>query len=193
MPWGIAASVAGAVVSSAMAPSPSDQQAASGQADPFAGQRPQYQTALQQLMTGGASAMAADPSYQWRLQQGSENLSRQMASQGLTASGAELAALQDYGQNQASTEFQNQYSRLAQLAGANVGSPAAAAQITANQQAQQQQGASAFGNMVGGAISNWGSSYSPSVSGGSAGFSPTYGSGAGGYDMSFGGSTSGFF
>lgn len=193
MPWGVAAAVAGAAVSSALAPTPSaPTQSASGAADPFAGQRGQYQTQLQNLMSGGSAAMANDPSYQWRLQQGSQNLSRQMASQGLTASGAELAALQDYGQNQASTEYQNQYSRLAQLAGANIGSPAAAGQIIAGQQNQQSQAASSVGNAVGQGLGNLAQGYFGG-SDSSGGYASSYGSSAGGYDMSFGGASSGFF
>lgn len=167
-------------------------------ADPFAAQRYQYQSQLQDLMTnpayakmdagaqanmnfyamGGtaqplmddAQAMlkpgydfkSSDPSYAFRLAQGTENLNRGAAASGLLDSGNRLAALQDYGQNTASTEFgaeyarrmqgvqaataldtshytenagintdrenqyQAQYARLAQLSGANTGSPTAA-------------------------------------------------------------------
>lgn len=196
-------------------------------ADPFASQRPGYQTQLNSLMgssgtymgnttaqagqsaiagqqvagtsgagSGSSQALAqltalsqpgntfttSDPSYQFRLDQGSENVSRSSAASGLLGSGNILAALNTYGQNMASTEYaaqysrdqqnvttnlaaenqqynqnltgqqqqfsqlgaidqnsqniyQNNYSRLAQLSGANVGSPSAAGGLLATQQA----------------------------------------------------------
>lgn len=134
--------------------------------DPFADQRAQYQPMLQNLMNSGqpqlsSAAMIApgatfnpnDPSYQFRLQQGSENMQRQLAASGLGSSGNAMAALQDYGQQAASQEFgnefarasqvdqlqqgnyNNRYSQLAQLSGATSGNPAAAGALQANQQA----------------------------------------------------------
>jgi hypothetical protein len=70
----------------------------------------------------------------------------------MTGSGAEMAAASAYGQNMASTEYANQFSRLSQLAGANVGSPAAAGQIIQGAANQQQAGATAFGSQIGGAV-----------------------------------------
>lgn len=212
-------------------------------ADPFASQRPAYQTQLNSLLgssgtymgnttaqagqsaissqqvtgqqvagTSGANSGSAqalsqlnalsqpgnsfttsDPSYQFRLGQGSTNVARSSAATGLVGSGNILAALDSYGQNMASTEYaaqysrdqqnvasnlsaenqqynqnlvsenqqfnqnlsgqqqqfsqfgsidqnaqniyQNNYSRLAQLSGANVGSPSAAGGLLASQQA----------------------------------------------------------
>lgn len=158
MPWGVAAAAAGAVVSSALAPSPGggDAAAAAGAADPFASQRPQYQQQLQQMMTGNFTP--DDPSYQFRFQQGQDAVNAGMGSSGMLNSGNRALALQQYGQNEASTEYANQFSRLSQLAGANVGSPAAAGQIINGQNQQQQAGASAIGNAVGTAVKGWGSS-----------------------------------
>lgn len=119
---------------------------AAGIADPFAGQRPQYQQQLNSLMTG--SFKPTDPSYKWRFDQGLEALNRTMGASGLLHSGNLLAALSDYGQNQASTEYSNQFQRLAQLSGANIGSPAVAAQM----QGQQNAGTQAFLNQAGSAI-----------------------------------------
>lgn len=148
-------------------------------------------------MMSGNYNMSSDPSYQYQLDQGSQNLSRQMAAQHMQGSGAELAALQTYGQQTASVDFANQYNRLAQLAGANIGSPAAAGQIIAGQQNQQQQASSAFGNAVGGAVSNLGQDaynyFTTPTSDAAGGYAPSYGSSAGGYDTSFGGATSSFF
>lgn len=86
------------------------------------------------------NSFTSDPSYQFRLEQGLEATDRRMAAGGFLNSGNRAAELNNYAQGQASTEFQNQFSRLAQLSGANIGSPAAAAQIQ-----QQQQAASAAG------------------------------------------------
>ena len=52
-----------------------------------------------------------DPSYQFRLNQGSEAVARQMNAQGHNDSGNMWAALQDYGQQTASQEYGNAYQR----------------------------------------------------------------------------------
>jgi hypothetical protein len=62
------------------------------------------------------SFQAQDPSYQWRLNQGQTAQDRSAASRGLLLSGAQLKASQAYGQNLASTEYGNQFNRLAGLA-----------------------------------------------------------------------------
>lgn len=203
------APIVGGVVSSALGGSSSSNtgQAASA-ADPFASQRSQYQSMLQQMMTGGATAgtpgtpavpatqghwgtvqvgpsdqlttveswipgtpgsaatagapataggfTPQDPSYQFRYQQGLDAANAGSAASGMLNSGNRLLALQSYGQGQASTEYANQFARLAQLAGANVGSPAAAGQIIQQGNLQNQQAASAVGNAVGKAVTGWG-------------------------------------
>jgi len=106
-------------------------QAAAGAADPFAAQRGQYQTALQQLMTGGTSAIATDPSFQQRLQGGQQALERSQAAKGFLGSGNILTELLNYGQGQASQEYQSQYDRLSKLAGVDSSSPSAAGGILA--------------------------------------------------------------
>ena len=127
---------------------------AAGVADPFASQRGQYQKALASLMNGGESAISKDPSYKFRFQQGEEALLRAKASTGLAGSGNQNAALVEYGQNMGSQEYQNQYSRLSHLAGADIGSPGAAAQILSGQQDRQQAGATALASTVGNAVSS---------------------------------------
>ena len=94
-----------------------------------------------------------DPSYAWRFDQGLVGLERSNAASGMSGSGNEMAAATAYGQNMASTEYANQFSRLSQLAGANIGSPAAAGQIIQGAGQQQQAGATAFGSTVGSAVS----------------------------------------
>lgn len=160
MPWAVVASVAGAVVSSALSPDPSSGGGGGGgggaahAADPFAEQRPQYQGQLNNLMNGNFSP--SDPSYGFRFAQGTEAVNRTKAAEGLTQSGNQSAALVDYGQNMASTEYSNQFNRLAQLSGANSGSPAAAGQILYGQQQANQQSAAAVGGVVSQGVKSFG-------------------------------------
>jgi hypothetical protein len=72
----------------------------------------QYQNALSGLMTGGQSAIANDPSYQWRLDQGMKATQRSNAAKGYLGSGNILTALTDYAQGAASQEYGNQFNRL---------------------------------------------------------------------------------
>ncbi len=115
--------------------------AAANAADPFASERGGYQDDLRSLMNG--EFKPTDPSYKWRFDQGLEAANRSAAAGGLLHSGNRLAALMDYGQNQASTEYANQFARLSRLAGADIGSPSTAAQIiqkdSANSSAYMQQ------------------------------------------------------
>lgn len=164
MAWGmIGGAVATAVVGNVLAPSPSAgapsgtgaNANAAGAADPFAGQRGQYQTQLNAMMAPGAVFNSSDPSYAFRFNQGLESLNRTQNATGNMGSGAQMAAVTQFGQQQASQEYGNQFSRLSQLAGANVGSPAAAGQIMQGVQNQQQAGATAFGSTVGNAVGSW--------------------------------------
>jgi len=52
-----------------------------------------------------------DPGYQWRLQQGANAVDQSAAARGTQLSGATLKALQRYGQNFGSNEYQNAYAR----------------------------------------------------------------------------------
>jgi hypothetical protein len=82
------------------------------------------QTALQQMqqmLAPGNNFQSQDPSYQFRLQQGTENLNRGAAKSGLLGSGNRMAELQAYGQGQASQEYNNQFSRLQSNLSANLG------------------------------------------------------------------------
>jgi len=103
-------------------------QAAKG-ADFFAPERGRYIASLRNLMAGGASATAADPSYKWRFKQGQAALESSLAAQGLLNSGRAALELQQYGQQAASQEFQNQYQRLFELAGVGQSNPTAAANL----------------------------------------------------------------
>ena len=174
----VASAVAATVVTSVLSDHGGGGNAAAAAADPFASQRGEYQKQLLAMMTptyemsGGGDGMfgipsemkpvssfsPGDPSYQWRLDQGAKTVNANAAASGMLNSGNRLMELQTYGQNQASTEYANQFARLSQLAGVNVGSPASAGQIIANNNVAQSAGASAIGNAVGSAVKGWGNS-----------------------------------
>lgn len=80
-------------------------------------------TALSQLMgemgpdgyfsqTYTGQDIYSDPSYQFRLQQGQDAIQSSAAAKGSLLSGATLKALQGYGQDMASQEYQNAYNRF---------------------------------------------------------------------------------
>jgi len=66
-----------------------------------------------------AADMAADPSYQFRLQQGQDALERSGAARGVTNTGGTLKDILDYGQNAASQEYGNVYGRMRDTYDAN--------------------------------------------------------------------------
>lgn len=97
-----------------------------------------------QIYTG--QDIYSDPSYQFRLQQGQDAIQSSAAARGGLLSGATLKALQGYGQDMASQEYQNaynrfnadqtnQYNRLSNLVG--IGQNAAAQKGNAGAQAAQ--------------------------------------------------------
>lgn len=69
-----------------------------------------YDTRLNQMLTRGFTP--DDPSYQWRMDQGMENLSRASAARGMLGSGNVLAELTNYAQGAASQEYSAQFNRL---------------------------------------------------------------------------------
>jgi hypothetical protein len=69
-----------------------------------------------QMQSGGFQYSPSDPSYAFRLSQGQEAIDRSAAAGGTLNSGGTLKALARYGQGLASTEFQNDFARNAQLA-----------------------------------------------------------------------------
>jgi hypothetical protein len=195
----VGGAVAGAAVSSALAPSGGGGGAAQGaaQADPFASQRGQYQDLLSKLISDPKSIQSS-PGYQFQVDAGLDAVNKAEGASGMLNSGNRLLALQNYGQGQAKTDYYNQAQLLAQLAGANVGSPGTAGQITAANGAANQQAASAIGNQVGGAVGQGISGYlsqpgyqgggfsTPSSTPGYSGGGNTYGFNAGVNDPSYG-------
>lgn len=71
-----------------------------------------------QKMTNGSFAdqLQNDPGYQFRMKSGQNALESSAAARGNLNSGATLKALQRYGQDFGSNEYQNAYGRLSQLA-----------------------------------------------------------------------------
>lgn len=188
---GVGSAVAGAAATSAFSGGGGDSgaQQAAGAADPFASQRGQYQQMLSNLIND-PSSITSTPGYQFNLQQGLNSVTGSNAAAGLLNSGNVLTALQQYGSNYATNQLQNQELLLAQLAGANVGSPGTAGQILQNQNQSNQQSASALGNVVGGAVQSIGNGYLNSGSGYSgnpfATDTSSYGAGANTYGFSSG-------
>lgn len=62
-------------------------------------------------MSAVSSTFQADPSYDWRVQQGTAALDRSAAAKGMLLSGAQEKNLTDYGQNAASQEYGNWFNR----------------------------------------------------------------------------------
>jgi hypothetical protein len=193
MPWGVAAAVGaaavGSAVSGAMAPSPNDQASA---ADPFRDQRWQYQQQLSDLMKN-PSSITNDPGYQFGLQTGVNQVQGSAAAKGMLNSGNTLAGIDQFSQQYAGQYLNNQELLLAQLAGANIGSPGTAGQIMSNTANQASAAGNSIGNAVGTAIQGYGSSgsyqggnpFATDTSGYGAG-SNTYGFTTGANDPSYG-------
>lgn len=182
----VGAAVAGSATSSLLGGGGSSgAQQAAGAADPFASQRGQYQDMLSQLIKN-PSSVTSTPGYQFQLQQGLNAVQGSAAAGGMLNSGNTLTALTKYGEDYASTQYNNQALLLAQLAGANVGSPGTAGQILQNQNQQNQQAAGAFGNAVGGLVNQGISGYfgGGSYSGGNP-FATGSGYGVGGNTYGF--------
>jgi hypothetical protein len=148
MPWGVAASVGGALLSSAISSgSGSSSSGASSNSsvyDPYAPYRAGAAQQLQSLMSNPSSAV--NSGYGLASQQAA---ARTMAAQGYTGSGNALVAAANAG----GTAYQQQFNDLVTLSGA--GQSPASAQSAANQQAdyQQNQQNQMFGQ-IGGLVGN---------------------------------------
>lgn len=164
---------------------------AAAAADPFASQRGQYQTQLANLLNN-PSSITSDPGYQFQLKQGLDSVNGSMAAGGFLNSGNRATALETYGQNYAQTQLQNKELFLAQLAGANVGSPGTAGQILQNQNQLNQASAGTVASQVGGAVNNLVSGAFSTGATGGGGFTMPAGYNSGTYGYSGGGNTYGF-
>ena len=149
----IAGSVAGAAVSSSMSGGSSGASGAAAAADPFASQRGQYQDMLSKLINN-PSSITSDPGYQFGLTQSQNAVEGSAAANGMVNSGNVLNALSTNAQGYASQQLTNKELLLAQLSGANVGSPGTAGQILQGQNTLNQQAAGTVGNAVGSAVTS---------------------------------------
>jgi len=124
---GAVGSIAGGALS-ASAQSKAAGKAAKTQADMFnqlrADQAPYRQTGgkalseLEKMFIGGDySGFDKSPGYQFRMDEGQKAVDRSASARGLRRSGPQLKALQRYGQDYASGEFNNYANRLSSLAG----------------------------------------------------------------------------
>ena len=111
--------------------------------------------------------LQATPGYQFRLSEGMKGVENSAAARGSLLSGGALKALQRYGQDFASNEYQNLYNRLSGMS--TTGQNAAAGQGSASQQFGNQQAQNTIGAgnaMASGAVGSanaWGSAIGQGV------------------------------
>jgi len=156
-------------------------QTAFSQSNPFGGYRPTYGADLLSLMQDPSSVTSL-PGYQFQMGQGVQAIDRSAAAPGGTGfgSGAEGAALEQFGQGLASNFYNQQVQTLSGLAGANIGPGGMPGAIQAQGGAATGLGSNivGLGNNLGRAyntVSGW---MSPSVSTGSLDWSGATGAGS---------------
>jgi hypothetical protein len=125
--------------------------AAAAASDPFASQRGGYQAQLAQLMSN-PNSFQMSAGAQFAENQGLNAESAQMASRGLSGSGAEQLALTQYATGFAGQQYQQQEQDLAQLAGANTGDPGAAGKQIASGATTANSNLNTFAGNIGSAI-----------------------------------------
>jgi len=169
----IAGGIGGAALSSAFGSgSTAVSSTAQNATDPFAPYRASAASQLNSLMSNyysGNFNPTNDAGFMAQLNYGNTNASRALASQGLFNSGAQATALQQLGTSQYNQYFNNQFSQLATLAGANQ-SPyyGGNAGLQAGQAAQNSQ-MQTLGGIYSALQNNTGSTFLNSLFGGSSG------------------------
>lgn len=131
-------------------PSAGAQQGAAA-ADPFGSQRPQYQQMLSDLMTG-KKPYEETAGARFATQTGLDAQSAQMASRGLSSSGAEKAALTKYATGVASQDYNTHMANLMQMAGTGAGSTGTAGSLLSNSSDANQNALDTFGSSIGKAV-----------------------------------------
>lgn len=101
---------------------------------------------LQDLLKNPQSIQDS-PAYQFRFEQGNKALERNLAARGGTLGGGALKELTRYGQGMAGDEFQNQFNRLASLAGLGQAATNQTGAYMGNFGAQQAEGIGNLGNI----------------------------------------------
>lgn len=91
---------------------------------------------LSEMLYGNGSQFVNDPGYQWRKQQGMDNIQASAAAGGGLLSGATLKALNQYNSDLASQEYMNAYNRLAGVANTGQVTASNIGQMGANNAAQ---------------------------------------------------------
>jgi len=86
----------------------------------FNASRPMYANELNQLMANPEQAVTSSPGYQAQMDQALQASQRTAASQGLTGSGTEAAALAQTGANLEQSTYNNLFSQLSMLSGATL-------------------------------------------------------------------------
>lgn len=79
-----------------------------GTATPYQGNQADFGSLQQNF---GMDQFQADPGYQFRMDQGNKSVEQSAAARGMQLSGATMKALQRFGQDTASNEYQNAYNR----------------------------------------------------------------------------------
>lgn len=113
--------------------------------------------ALQRMSSGSfADQLANDPGYQFRLKQGQNALESSAAARGSLNSGATMKALQRYGQDFGSNEYQNAYGRMSQLANMGLNAGTNMSNAAGNYGQSMNQNAVGLGNAVSGNMTGLG-------------------------------------
>lgn len=93
---------------------------AADRGDPFGDQRDMYQEMLRNLMNDPAGAMKNNPSFKFGMDQGLEAVMRKLSAGGMSGSGNEMMALQEFGTGYTMNFLNQQEQMLAQLSGAQI-------------------------------------------------------------------------
>ena len=146
----------------------------------FNASRPMYANELNQLMADPEKAVTSSPGYKAEMDQALQASERTAASQGLTGSGTEAAALTQTGANLEQSTYNNLFSQLSMLSGATLDPSKMFSEQMSVDQTKQGGSSGVFSGLssaFGSAVSGSGSS---SGSGSGSWFSGLFGSGAGG-------------
>ncbi len=106
-------------------------------------------SSLQKMTTGSfADQLQNDPGYQFRMRQGQNALESSASARGSLNSGATLKALQKFGQDYGSNEYQNAYGRLSQLANMGMNASSQLSNAAGNYGQSMNQNALGLGNAI---------------------------------------------
>ena len=155
MTW---SAIGGAVVSyglNSMNNTAGNNAAAAGMADPFAAQRPMYQSMLSGEMNGTQLGTVGTTAFKNAESNSLGSVDRSLAASGGAGSGGERAALMQTGAGMELAQHNQDINQLTTLSGANQGSPAEAGKIMADYNNNTAAGLGQLGNTIGGGLVNW--------------------------------------